>query len=297
MKSILLPIILLPLCLWSQKSPNLRHPEKRDFYQELVYSPYDLVVSYYIPLSNDASCFKIPGLASNIQTHPDYATGNLAVLSTLPALMVKAINSGKCEAIGRFTISDSLGRRKTVEKALPKNSISQFARDLILTQTTALSDKNDMDSVIIPILSRLMEIRFHVRDSMGTIIYKPLRLTLLADYADLGLPMADFCIADLNQPFFTQPVSENKSFYDIIQERKWVGYAVRYWYRSRGKIKEADVYDIRMSDAIQILMDQGIFSLLNPDGKKSDNNLLFKSKMEYEQELKSWKKVQKKYGI
>lgn len=297
MKSILLLIILLPLCLWSQKSPNLRHPEKRDFYQEMVYSPYDLVVSYYIPLSNDASCFKIPGLATKIQAHPDYASGNQGVISSLPALMVKAINSGKCEAIGRFTISDSSGRRKTVEKAIPENSFTQFARDFILTQTTTLSENYDLDSEIIPIVSRLMEIRFHVRDSMGTIIYKPLRLTLLTDYAGSGIPNAELCIADLNQPFFTQTVSENKSFYDIIQERKWVGYAVRYLYRSRGKIKEAYPSNIPMTDAIQILLDQGLFSLLNPEGKKSEDNLLQKSEREREQELKSWRKVQKKYGI
>lgn len=297
MKSIILLTILLPLCLWSQKSPNLRHPEKRKFYQELVYSPYDLVVSYYIPLSNDASCFKIPGLAQKMQQQPNYQTGNLGVLSTLPALMINAINSGKCTAISMFTISDSTGQRKALEKPIPENSIRKFTRDFILTQTPALSDKNDFDSEIIPILSRLMEIRFHVRDSMGTIIYKPLRLTLLTDYAGSGIPNAELCIADLNQPFFTQTVSENKSFYDIIQERKWVGYAVRYLYRSRGKIQEAYPNNIPMTDVIQILIDQGLFSMLNPGGKASENNLLQKSNSEREQELRSWKRVQKKYGI
>jgi len=199
--------------------------------EESLLTPYDQVVALYIPVHSE---FSVIEKFRYLIAHPDsMQVNNIPRFGNLPRSIIEAGMKGECELISlynKFPNHYDCG-------ILDKDSIQKY----FYTQLLKTHDKNEalinsylMDTVLMD-FSYVFELRMRVRDSMGVMIFTPIRLVLVWRDHHEYRPSSNLLIADLNQNFFTQKNESGESIFEQLSKMNYEYYPIDYYYRKGSK--------------------------------------------------------------
>jgi hypothetical protein len=295
MKNILtLLMVFILLECSAQKLPNPNKPETLTLESEFIYTPYDQVMTVWIPLDKNWPRFVPPHLKHVLNNTLIFQQVNEPVLSGIPKTILDGISLNTC------TVIPSVFDKKThryLNNPLHKDSLNALIDKFTygMGRRTDNSDQKLRDSFAY-FISRTMQVHIRVRDSMGTMIYTPERITLILE--DSQAPSNNFCITDLNQAIFHKPYQDNKSIYDLLKSMNYEYYPVNYQFRKGNKPMEFRISSYEISLAVKYSIMSGGTEIFKQNIKKpyhmSIIGLLPKHQKKSEQQ---WQKARDKYQM
>jgi len=299
MKNILISLMVFILLECSaQKLPNPNKPETLTPYSEFIYTPYDQVMTVWIPLDQNWPRFVPPHLKHVLNNTPVFQQVNEPVLSGIPALILEGIKNDKCKVIAFDTKPDPESKMSMYYfHELHKDSLNALIDKFTfgMGRRTDNSDQKLRDSFAY-FISRTMQVHIRVRDSMGKMIYTPERITLILE--DSQAPSANFCIIDLNQAIFHKPYQDNKSIYDLLKSMNYEYYPVEYLFRKGNKPMEFRISSYEISLALKYAIMTGGTEIFKKNIKKPYNSsyiaMLPKHQKKSEQQ---WQRARDKYQM
>lgn len=278
----------------AQKLPNPNQPETLTPDSEFIYTPYDQVMTVWIPLDQNWPRFVPPHLKHVLNNTPLFRQVNEPVLSGIPKLILEGVPSSTCTVIP-FKFDEKTHRY--LNQPLHKDSINTLIDEFSYEMGRRLDNSNKkMRDSFDYFISRTMQVHIRVRDSMGTMIYTPERITLILE--DSQAPSNTFCITDLNQAIFHKPYQDNKSIYDLLKSMNYEYYPVNYQFRKRNKPMEFRITSYEISLAVKYAIMSGGKELFKKNIKKPYNSsyigMLPKHQKKSEQQ---WQRARDKYQM
>lgn len=258
MKNILnLLLVCLVINCSAQKVPNPNKPETLSPYNEFIYTPYDQVMTIWIPLDQNWPRFVPPHLKHIMNNTPLFQQVNKPFLSGIPALILEGIKNDKCKVIAFDTKLDPLSEMNVYDfHELHKDSLKFYIDKFyfqdsksITKETQSLRDSFDYS------ISRTMQVHIRVRDSLGTMVYTPERITLIVEFSNA--PSVNFCAIDLKQPIFQQAYQNSQSIYELLKSMNYEYYPVNYQFRKGKKLMELRISSYENSLAVKFAIMSG----------------------------------------
>lgn len=294
---ILLMVFILLECS-AQKLPNPSKPETLTPDSEFIYTPYDQVMTIWIPLDQNWPRFVPPHLKHVMNNTPLFQQVNEPVLSGIPALILEGIKNEKCKVIAYDTKPDPLSEMSVYDfHELHKDSLKYFIDKIYFRDSKSITQEsqNSRDSFNYSV-SRTMQVNIRVRDSMGIMIYTPERITLIIEFSNY--PPVNFCAIDLKQAFFQQPYQDNKSIYELLKSMNYEYYPVNYQFRKGKKLMGFQINNYEISLSLKYAIMSGGTEIFKKNIKKSYQTsyiaMLPKHKKKSEQQ---WQKARDKYQM
>jgi hypothetical protein len=201
MKNIFSLLHLLILCSAVQAQRNPKHPDPTVVQ---LLSKEDQVIQIWIPLDENWPKFVPPYLKHVLNNTPAFQKINKPYLSSVPLTVLNEINNNTLKAWA-YDVDANTSHYKYSK--LTNEFLKAYITSIIETSRTLSSYQLNPIDTFNYYISKTMEVNLRVRDSLGTIIYTPLSITLVLE--DPIAPSLNFCHLNLNQPVFNKK-NENK---------------------------------------------------------------------------------------
>lgn len=249
MKNILILLLLLTLFSAVQAQKKSKHPNPTEI---LLVSKEDQVIQIWIPLDENWPKFVPANLKHLLNNTPAFQKVNKPYLSSVPLTVLNEINNNNLKAWA-YDVDPNTSHYKYSE--LTSEFLKTYITSEIENNRTLSSYQLNPKDTFNYYISKTMEVNLRVRDSLGTMIYTPLSITLILE--DPFAPSLNFCHLDLNQAIFNKKNENQESINDILKKMHYEYYVVNYFYRKGNKTFDARINNYEIALAYKLAINNG----------------------------------------